>query len=122
MALSIKVKNWGPVWLIGPVENKDGLGAGPAWALFIKLKGWAGGAKLIDVRGLEGWAGLARPGTAEPLADTAHRGLELNIPGLRVQPRLCTKRLIACHMGGCATQKPRQLSASNASYQLTNLP
>ena len=65
---------------LGPVDKDEGLGAGLARALSIKVRAWGPGQPMqtlsIKVRG---W-GPGRPGTAKPLADTVHRGLARNIP------------------------------------------
>ena len=56
---------WGTGWP-GPVDKSEGLD-------------WPGLANRSEGSG--GWAGPAQSGTAQPLADTAHRGLARNIPG-----------------------------------------
>ena len=44
----------------GLANRSEGLGAGLAWALSIEVRGWAGRAWLIEVRGLR--AGPAQHG------------------------------------------------------------
>ena len=55
--------------------------AGLAPALSIKVRGWGLGLANRS-EGSGGRAGRARSGTAQPLADTAQRGLARNIPDI----------------------------------------
>ena len=65
---------------LGPVDKSEGLGAGLAQALSIKVRGWRLGLANRS-EGSGGRAGPAWSGTAKSLADMAHRGLARNIPG-----------------------------------------
>ena len=71
----------------GLVKRSEGLRAALAWALAESDEfGWPGLANTSEGSG--GQAGPARSATAQPLADTAHCGLERNIPGCGLKSKM----------------------------------
>ena len=63
--LLMNARGWGPCWPKALSINGEGLG-------------WPGLANRS-----EGSGGLGLPGTVQPVADTAHRGLARKIPGVK---------------------------------------